>query len=307
MQCSLCKAKAVIYRKYEGRALCKKHFLESIEKKFLKTIRKYELVKRGDKVAVGISGGKDSATLLYLLTKFQDKLGIEVEAILINEGIEGYRNLTIHYAEKLASKLKIPLHIVSFKDHIGKDLDEMVKISREKKLELTPCTICGVFRRLLLEKKAKEIKATKLAIGHNLDDEAQSILANYFKGDLIRAARLGPKPHVIEGVFVQRIKPLIDIPEKEVALYALLRNLPVDFAECPYAQGSYRWDVRELINKFELKHMGTKQNIVRTYEKIMPCIRESLPKTINRCEKCGMPTSRRICKACEIKDLLNIN
>lgn len=306
MRCSLCKSKAVIYRKYEGRALCKKHFIESIEKKFLKTIRKYKLIERGDKVAVGISGGKDSATLLYLLTRFKNKLGIEVEAILVNEGIKGYRNLTIPYAEKLTSQLSVTLHIISFKDVIGKDLDEMVNITKEKGLDLTPCTICGVFRRLLLEKKAREIKATKLAIGHNLDDEAQSILANYFKGDLVRAARLGSKPHVIEGVFVQRIKPLIEIPEKEVALYALLLNLPVDFAECPYAQDSYRWNIREVLNNFELKHVGTKQNLVRTYEKIIPCIRESLPKTINRCEKCGMPASRRICKACEIKELLNI-
>jgi len=304
MKCSLCERDAVIYRKYEGIALCERHFIRSIERTFLKTIRKYNLISYGDKVAVGLSGGKDSSVLLYLLKKYQKKYGIEIEAILVDEGIKGYRDKTRKDAENLTKKLGVKLHIITFKDVLGMSLDDAVRIAREKGEKMRACTICGVYRRYALDLKAKEIQANKLAIGHNLDDEAQSIMSNYLKGDLLRAARLGPKPHVIESVFVQRIKPLLFIPDKEVALYAMLKELPVDFDECLYASTSFRWDIRGIINNLEVKYPGIKFNIVKTYEKIMPCIKEMLPKEINKCKMCGMPTSREICKACEIKSAL---
>ncbi len=304
MKCSICGEKAVIFRKYEGVALCKKHFMRSIEKTFLKTIRKYNLIDYGDKVAVGLSGGKDSSVLLYLLKKYQKKFGIDIEAILVDEGIKGYRDKTRKDAENLTKKLNVKLHIITFKDILGITLDEAVKIAKEKGEKMRACTICGVNRRYALDIKAKEIGADKLAIAHNLDDEAQSILANYLRGDLLRAARLGPKPYVIEGVFVQRIKPLLFIPEKEIALYALLKDFSLDFDECPYASSSFRWDIRNILNQLEDKYPGIKFNLVRTYEKIMPCIKDMLPKTINKCKICGMPTSREICKACEIKQTL---
>ncbi len=306
MKCSLCERDAVIYRKYKGVALCERHFIRSIERTFLKTIRKYNLISYGEKVAVGLSGGKDSSVLLYLLKKYQKKYGINVEAILVDEGIKGYREKTRRNAEKFTKELGVKLHTITFKDILGMTLDDAVKIAKERGEKIRACTICGVYRRYALDLKAKEIQADKLAIAHNLDDEVQSIMSNYLRGDLLRAARLGPKPYVIERVFVQRIKPLLFIPEKEVALYAMLKELPVNFDECPYAHTSFRWEVREIINSLEVKYPGIKFNIIRTYEKIMPCIKEMLPKRIYKCAICGMPTSRKICKACEIKRLLGI-
>ncbi len=305
MRCSLCNHEAVINRKYQGTRLCRNHFIKSVEKNFLRTIRKYNLIDYGDKIAVGFSGGKDSAVLLYLLKKYQNKLGIGIEAILVDEGIRGYRDKTKEDAIKFSEKLGVKLHIVNFKEVLGMSLDEAIIKAKNNNADMKACTICGVHRRFALDLKAKEIKANKLAIAHNLDDEAQSILANYLRGDLLRAARLGPKPHVVEGVFVQRIKPLLFVPEKEVALYAMLKNFPIGFDECPYAEGSFRWEVRNIINSLEEKYPGIKYNIVKTFEKIMPLIKETLPKEINKCIKCSQPTSREICKACEIKEMLN--
>ena len=303
MKCSYCNNDAVIYRKYEGRALCKSHFFRDIEKRFLRTIRKHKLFDRGDHVAVGVSGGKDSSVLLYLLSKFKDRLGIEVSAIIVDEGIKGYRDKTMKKAENFTSSLGIKLHKVSFKEVAGDSLDNLIRRARSKGMNIRACTICGVFRRQALNLKAREIKANKVAIGHNLDDEAQSILANYIRGDILRGIRLGAKPAVVEDdLFIPRVKPLIYIPEKEVALYALLKELPVDFAECPYAMESFRWSIRDIINLLEDRYPGTKYSIVKTYEKLLPALRESVEvEKLKRCKVCGEPSSRDVCKACELK------
>ncbi len=302
MKCSICGREAVIYRKYEGKVLCRKHFLKSIRFKVSKTIRKYRMIKRHDKVVVGISGGKDSSLLLRLLWEKQKKQRhFQLEALLIDEGIKGYRDRTKKYAKQLCEELGIPYFEYSFKKTFGKTLDEMVKIEKKKYgYEVHACTYCGTLRRYLLNLGARELRANKLAIAHNLDDEAQAILANYIRGDLLRAVRMGYVPYFVEDEkFVVRIKPLRDIPEKETTLAAILLNLPFSLAECPYVVDAFRGDVRDMINMLEDKYPGIKYNIVRTFDKIQPALKTLIkPAGIKYCERCGEPTSQRICKTC---------
>jgi uncharacterized protein (TIGR00269 family) len=297
MKCK-CGRKAVIYRKYEGKALCKNHFLNSIEKKIKRTINSNRLVKRGEKIAVGISGGKDSSLLLCILYNIGRKRNLKIEAIFVDEGIKGYRNSK--NAKDLCKKLGIKLHVVYFKKEFGKSLDEILKPKKRKKA----CTYCGVFRRYLLNKKAREIKADKLAIGHNLDDETQSILTNYVKGDMQRSTRISARAWIIEDVrFVPRIKPLREIPEKETALYVLLKGLKADFNECPYSKESFRRDIRDFINNMEEKYPGIKFSILKTFDSIRPLLKNKIKlNKINHCKKCKEPTSQEICKVCLLKE-----
>ncbi|MCK4968033.1 MAG: TIGR00269 family protein [Candidatus Aenigmarchaeota archaeon] len=305
MKCTTCGKKAVINRVYEGRALCENHFLKSVEKSVSKTIRDNGLLKRGEHIAVGFSGGKDSSMLLYLLRKLSKARDLKITAILVDEGIKGYRDVSIPDAQKFCDDLDVKLHIVSFKKEIGKKLDDIVKKNKDK--TLNGCTYCGVFRRKLINEEARRIGADKVAIGHNLDDEAQSIMANYIRGDISRGSRIGAKAFVAQDEkFVPRIKPLRDVPEKECALYCILRKFNVDFGECPYASESFRWSVRDIVNDLEVKYPGTKFNILRTFDKIKPAIIDITKKEskINKCTLCGEPTSRDICKACELKKLI---
>ncbi|MFQ6120619.1 MAG: phosphoadenosine phosphosulfate reductase family protein, partial [Methanosarcinales archaeon] len=222
MKCTKCNNNAIIYQKYSGVHLCKEHFIYDVERKIKRDMRKHSMILQNDKVAVALSGGKDSITLLYILHKvFCKREDIDLIAITINEGISGYREKTLKIAKDFTKQLEIEHVIVSFKDTYDFDLDEIVKNNKNKKL--APCTFCGVLRKTLLNKTAKELGATKLATGHNLDDESQTVLLNHLRGDVERLVRLAPeKP---QPGLILRIKPLRNIPEKEVALYALVNNL----------------------------------------------------------------------------------
>lgn len=288
-----CGRSPVYFRRYEGRHYCKLCFCSSIEKKVKKTIGKYSLVASEDHIVVGLSGGKDSSVVLYLMRKiFRPRKNVRISALTIDEGIAGYREVGIRAAEKLCSQLEVDHHIVSFKKELGSTLDKKAKESH--------CTFCGVGRRYALNKASRELKATKLCVGHNLDDEAQSVLMNFFRGDLLRAKRMSTLTQDSEE-FVPRIKPLRFIPEKEIALYAILKKLPFDSNECPYV-GGLRPDVRNQLNEMERKYPGTKFAILDSFDKISPLIKKVAKHkgSLVSCNKCGEPTSQETCKTCEL-------
>ena len=301
-----CGKPAVIFRKYEGSYLCKAHFLQSVERKVKKNMRVHGLAKPGDRIGVAVSGGKDSLSTLYLMHRILGpRRDVELLAISVDEGIKGYRQTSIRCAEELCRKLGIRHHIYSFKEEFGKTLDQKVKevkkSGRKYDLEVS-CTLCGVGRRYLLNKKARELKLTKLCMGHNLDDEAQAVLMNYIRGDLYRAARMGPEPVAYDRKFVGRIKPLRIIPEKEVALYALLSGFRFHSPHCPHRCG-IRLEARDFVNGLEENHSGIKFTILETFDRILPSIRAQMEKEIGElhyCRKCGEPSSKELCKTCEL-------
>ncbi len=251
------------------------------------------MVGKGDRIAVALSGGKDSITLLYMLHKiFQNRRDIELLAVTVDEGIEGYREHTLENAIKLTHELGINHTIRSFKDEFGITLDELTK-----KGEHASCTLCGVLRKNLLNKAARELGANKLATGHNLDDEAQTLLMNYLRGDVDRLKRM--LPDTIQPGMVRRIKPLRSIPEKEVALYAFLSALPLSTDECPYAGEALRNEIREMLNNYEVKHPGTKYSLLSGFDVLSEVLCPADTKIVY-CKKCGEPSSEAVCKTCRL-------
>ncbi|RLF84513.1 TIGR00269 family protein [Thermococci archaeon] len=304
MKCTKCGREAVYHAKYEGKFYCHKHFNEMVEVKVKQNIRKYGLIKRGDRIAVGVSGGKDSVVLLHILHKLSQKFPFEVVAITIDEGIKGYRSESIEMAKKSAEKLGIEHRIYSFKEYIGFTLDETVEImgSFKRGERVGACSYCGVWRRWLMNYAARDVEADKLAVGHNLDDEVQMFLMNIMRGDVARLGRTGPYYEVIHEGLVPRIKPLREVPEKEVVLYAILNNIEADFSECPYAVEAFRAEIRDWINEMEEKHPGTKYQILRSYDKMFPLLAKAYAnRDLNRCKICDQPTTGEICKACNFK------
>ena len=297
--CSKCKKPAITFIRYNGTHLCSDHFISYFEKRVKKDIKKQGKTNPDTKIGIAVSGGKDSVVALHIMHDiFSKRPSIKLFAITVDEGIKGYRDESIPIAAENCKKLGITHHIVSFKDLIGITMDEIAS----KKDELGECSYCGVFRRICLNQKSKELGLEKLVTGHNLDDMAQSILMNFTNGDLQKLARLGPHKKAQPGL-VPRMLPLRSIPEKENALYAILKEIPFHDAECPYSTRALRGEFRDIIDSLEYKNPGTRHSILNSYDNIKDVLFEKYPPAdLGRCKECGEPTSHELCKACILRN-----
>ena len=198
--------------------LNKEEFNEHIFTRINNLIRDYQLIREGELIAVALSGGKDSVLTLHALKNYQKYLDFDLVAISVDEGIDGYRQHGIDSAVRNAHDLGVELVQKSFKDEEGFSLDDIYQDFK------SACIPCGVFRRNILNKTAYELGAVKIATGHNLDDEIQSFLMSFARGDTIKFSKFGPELDVIHPKLVPRIKPLWNTPEKEVGMWAVLND-----------------------------------------------------------------------------------
>ena len=158
-----------------------------------RAIEDFNMIEAGDRVMVCLSGGKDSSVVLVLLKNILgNRRDVQLVAFSIDEGITGYRPESLSMARTLCRKLGVEHHTLSFQKLFGTTLDKKIKEVRkdpDQKIQ-EACTFCGVGRRYAMNKVSRELKATTLAVGHNLDDESQAVILNYIRGDLFRAARM---------------------------------------------------------------------------------------------------------------------
>lgn len=246
------------------------------------------------RIAVGMSGGKDSLVLLNILHQIEsNKPKAELIAVCIDEGVKGYRDEALRLAEKNCKTLGIELKTLSFKELFNENMDEIASRDRE----LGTCSYCGVFRRRALNEAARSVDADRLATGHNLDDMAQSVVLNFLRGDIKRINAFNPGGKEL-GDYVRRVKPLCEVPERETTMYVYLNNLEFQSLPCPYAGEAMREDVRRFLNQMEVKRPGTKFTVYRTGLKIV----QDQPDVgiINLCSLCGQPTTGEICRVCEL-------
>lgn len=280
--------------------LNKNEFNEKIFTRINNLIHDYNLINEHEMIAVALSGGKDSVLTLYALKNYQNYLDFDLVAISVDEGIEGYRQHGIDAAIDNAEKLDIELIQKSFKTEEGFSLDDIYSGFK------SACIPCGVFRRNILNKTAYELGADKIATGHNLDDEIQSFLMSFARGDLIKFSKFGPQLDVIHPKLIPRIKPLWNTPEKEVGTWAILNDINIHLDECPYSHLSLRAKIKEFLNNNEDKYPGIKNNIMESFQKILT-FESDIPSNLNECRLCSEPTSSDICKACELKKLISEN
>ena len=280
--------------------LNKQDFNDKIFTRINNLIRDCELIREGELIAVALSGGKDSVLTLHALKNYQQYLDFDLVAISVDEGIEGYRQHGIDAAVQNAQDLDVELVQKSFKQEEGFALDDIYSDFK------SACIPCGVFRRNILNKTAYELGAVKIATGHNLDDEIQSFLMSFARGDTIKFSKFGPELDVIHPKLVPRIKPLWNTPEKEVGMWAVLNNINIHLDECPYSHLSLRAKIKEFLNVSEDKYPGVKANVMKSFQEILD-FENDIATHLNECEVCGEPTSSSVCKACELKDLISQN
>ncbi len=310
-RCSVCGRPAVYVDRAGGVAFCEKHFLEYFDRKVRRTIRRFRLFRPRERIVVAVSGGKDSLALLHYLVRLSRRVpGWEVKALLVDEGIKGYREYTIRRFERVAGELGVEYRIVRFRDELGYTLDEIVRLGSERGLPYKPCTYCGVFRRYLMNKAAREMGATVVATGHNLDDIVQTYLMNILGNDWEKIARLGPvSGPASHPRFVRKVKPFYEVLEKETTLYAVLHGLYDGFEECPYAPLGERWEVRRMINRLEEQRPGTKYSLLRSLLNALEILRRAGVAgegEVRSCAICGEPSAHPVCRACLLRIELGI-
>jgi uncharacterized protein (TIGR00269 family) len=294
--CDKCSKRSVILVRYSGAHLCRRHFSEFVERRVKHELRRQVDLQRDERIAIAVSGGKDSVVAMFLVKKILGaRKDMEFCAITVDEGIEGYRESAIPLVAENCSSLDIEHKVVSFRGLYGFTMDDIAEAERN----MSACSYCGVMRRAALNRAAREWQATRLATGLNLDDTAQSIMMNFSRGDVERLARLGPhRRH--QANLVPRIQPLRTIPENETALYALVNDIPHHDLECPYASEALRNDYRAVVSQLEDRYPGTRHSILRSHEQMMDALERAYPAaTLHQCE-CGEPTVGERCKVCEL-------
>ncbi|KAF2137002.1 uncharacterized protein K452DRAFT_279172 [Aplosporella prunicola CBS 121167] len=278
--CALCQRnRALILRPKNHQKLCKPCFLEVFETEIHHTITSTNLFQRGEKIAIGASGGKDSTVLASVLKTLNERYDYGVELILlsIDEGIKGYRDDSLETVKRNAVQYDMPLTIVGYGELYGWTMDQVVEQVGKK----GNCTYCGVFRRQALDRGAAKLGVGHVVTGHNADDVAETVLMNLLRGDLPRLARTtsiitstpsaaqsspAPGEEGFDHTNIKRSKPLKYAYEKEIVLYAHHKNLDYFSTECIYSPEAFRGSARALIKNLERVRPSAILDVVRSGE-----------------------------------------
>lgn len=297
--CDHCAGPPIVLQRYSGAHLCGRHLRESVEKRVRKEISRQAELPRGSRIAVAYSGGKDSTVALHLAADLKEsRADLDVVALTVDEGIQGYRPAALETTREVAHALGVPHEVRRVKDLVGVTIDQIHGFDDE----LGQCSFCGVFRRRLMNDFAKDVGASHLLTGHNLDDIAQTVLMNLASANLGQLAKMGPHETTKDGL-IPRLMPLRMIPESEVYLYALTRGLRWHDEECPYAAGSLRHTYREALWKLEEGRPGTRHALLRTHDELRPLLSaRDGDRPMSFCLSCGEPASGLKCKACEFRE-----
>ncbi len=307
MLCDACGVReAVVYQRHTGRALCFECFKEDLRRRLLSEVRYYRLFTPSDRLLIAVSGGKDSFVLLDLLREVHkpELMGVAI----IDEGIEGYDRLTqARWAVRLAEGLGMEVIIASFRGFVGYTLTELVNIAKDRGIRITPCTLCGIIKRRVLNAIARDGNYSRVVTAHNLDDEVQTIIMDVLRSDLARLIQLHPLSPLLSSSFVRRVKPLRRIFEYEITQYAFLRGFKFQEADCPYitALPSLRAKLRDWMTRMEGVVPQYPLNIIDWHDRIVKSMLGRWGHALTElptCPLCGEPMSygRKYCSLCEL-------
>ena len=209
----------------------------------------YNMIEEGDRIAVGVSAGKDSLTLLCALAglrRFYPKK-FDLIAVTVDMGFEPKQDLSPIAA--LCSELGVEYHVVP---------SEIYKIIFQTRKEKNPCSLCAKMRRGALHNAAKELGCTSVALGHHFDDVVETFMLNlFFEG---RLGCFSPVTY-LSRVGIKLIRPMLYMPEKDVAEFARKNELPVLSSPCPADKNTQREEMKQLLRKLERENRGLRYRI----------------------------------------------
>lgn len=291
MKCRTCGQKAVVNMRQHKLALCKDHYLEWIPEQTDRFINKYRMFSKEEKILVAVSGGKDSLSLWDILVRLEYKADGLYIGLGIDEGI-AYSSESHRLTQKFAEERQLTLHVVDVEKEYGHSIPVMAELSHRGKDR--PCAVCGLTKRHVMNRIARDLGYDVLATGHNLDDEAATLFGNTLVWStefLVRQSPVLPK----SSGLARKVKPLCRFYEKEMTAYSLLRGIEYIYEECPFSVGSTSIYYKQLLNEIENERPGAKLNF---YLKFLEARKQGLfapsvvePGKLNICPTCNQPTS----------------
>lgn len=293
MKCRKCGGKAIINMRQHKLALCKEHFLAWIPEQTQRFIEKYHMFEPNARILVAVSGGKDSLVLWDVL----HQLGYKVDGLYIDLGIDGgtgYSSKSQHLTEMFAAEHNLNLTVVSVADVAGANIPEAAELTMRGKNK--QCSLCGLTKRHIMNRVAREGGYDALATGHNLDDEVATLFGNTINWEVGYLARQDPVLKATSTGLVRKVKPFCRFYERETAAYALIKNIEYIYDECPFAKGAKSIYYKQYLNRFEADRPGVKLSFYLSFLKA----KESglfaeqildVQSALNICETCGQPTS----------------
>ena len=293
MRCRKCDQKAVINMRQHKLALCKAHYLEWLPEQTQRFIEKYLMFAPQERLLVAVSGGKDSLSLWDILWR----LGYQADGLYIGLGIDegiGYSDESHRLTVKFAAERNLTLHVVDMEKEYGQPIPVIAKTTTRGRGK--PCSVCGLSKRHVMNRVAREGGYDVLATGHNLDDEAAILFANtmnWIPGYLVRQS---PVLEANRPGLVRKVKPLCRIYEREMAAYAILREIEYIYDECPFAEGSKQIYYKELLNRMEADRPGAKLAFYLSYLQakengLFAPQADPGVELLHSCPSCGQPTS----------------
>src|ERR1035437_10330587 len=231
-----------------------------VAKKTTRAIVDYQMIDDGDRIIVGLSGGKDSWALLQVLDVLRQRAPIRFSLVAVNvdSGYKAYKHdLIAQTCEARGWEYRI--------EHtgIGELIDDMLDA------DATPCSLCARFRRGVLYRIATEVGATKIALGHHADDFIETLLLNLFFAGSLKAM---PAKLVSDNAEHVVIRPLVYVGEDEARAYCKERQLPIIGCGCP-ACGDLslqRQRTKRLVMELEREHPGVKQSMLKALGNVAP-------------------------------------
>lgn len=291
MKCRKCGERAVLNMRQHRLSLCREHFVEWVPEQTQRFIEKYSMFTADQRVLVAVSGGKDSLGLWDVL----QRLGYQADGLYIDLGIDGgtgYSSTSHRMAAAFAERRGLKLHVVDVPAELGAPIPVAARLSNRNAHK--PCSVCGLSKRHIMNRLARDLGYEVLATGHNLDDEVAVLFGNTLHWATGYLARQGPVLDAEPG-FVRKVKPFCRLYERETAAYALLQGIDYVYDECPHADGSTSIYYKDVLNRMETERPGVKLSFYLSFLQarqagFLQVASDDEPE-LRPCPNCGQPTS----------------
>ncbi len=306
-RCADCSGPAVLEEPRHRAAWCAAHLPDHVERQIRKAIDHAPGMAQGermfsyaDRLLVTVSGGKDSLALWDALLA----MGYRIDGLYVGLGIGGYSARSQQACEQFAADRDARLHVVDLAEEYGYAIPGGSAATGR-----ATCGVCGLSKRYAFNKVAVDHGYDVVLTGHNLDDEAATLLGNVLRWQDQFLARQHPVLPASGANQVRKVKPLYRLSERETAAYCVVRGIDYVVEECPLVAGNTGHELKAALDTLEAASPGIKAQFLfgfldRHADRFAEYASDGEAPALNVCDACGMPTTGSRCAFCRQRELI---